>query len=139
MTFEELLQCCGSRRWVERMLEREQDDLFTAAESIWWELEPSDWLEAFAAHPRIGEKKLSGWASEEQSGIGAAPELAQLNDEYEKRFGWIFLIKATGKTAPEILAELRRRMKNEPDEELRVAAGEQAKITRLRLEKLLAV
>ena len=116
--------------------------LFSAAEFVWWGLEPSDWLEASSAHPKIGEKKLSGWASQEQAGIGTKSHdlmerLARANEDYENRFGWIFLVCATGKTAPEMLHSLQARLENEREEELRVAAGEQAKITKLRLEKLL--
>ena len=118
-------------------MERGEEDLFADADAVWWALEPGDWLEAFAGHPRIGAKKLSGWESVDRSGVGAAPELAQLNAEYERRFGWIFLINATGKTAPEMLDALRARLQNTPEEELRIAAGEQAQITRLRLGKLL--
>ena len=114
-----------------------------ASESIWWTLTPSDWLEAFSAHPRIGERSLSKWSSDEQSGVdGAQAEvlarLARGNQEYERRFGWIFLVNATGKTAPEMLQVLQSRLSNEEGAELRIAAGEQAKITKLRLEKLLS-
>ncbi len=147
-----LLRCCGSKKWTERILERrpfhDHDTLLSIAESVWWTLDPSDWLEAFSAHPRIGdkkmtgEKKLSNWCSQEQSGIDSAPtqllgSLAESNREYERRFGWIFLVNATGKTAPEMLDLLETRLKNERAQELRVAAGEQAKITKLRLNKLL--
>ncbi|HJT16675.1 MAG TPA: 2-oxo-4-hydroxy-4-carboxy-5-ureidoimidazoline decarboxylase, partial [Thermoanaerobaculia bacterium] len=99
--------------------------------------------EAFAAHPRIGEKPKSLWAAEEQSGTAAAPSdtmraLADINREYEKRFGHIFIVFATGKTADEMLAIARQRMQNPPDQELRIAAGEQLKITKLRLMKLVS-
>ena len=143
-----LLQCCGSKQWAERILARrpfqDRDALLSIAESVWWTLGPNDWLEAFSAHPRIGEKKLSDWCSQEQNGVTAATaqileQLANGNQEYEQRFGWIFLIHATGKTAPEMLALLHARLKNESADELRVAAGEQAKITELRLTKLLDV
>jgi len=143
---EALFGCCGSKRWVEEMAARRpfesESALFAAAEAVWWGLEPVDWLEAFAAHPRIGEKKLSGWASLEQNGLHSAPgevtaQLAGGNQEYENRFGWIFLVQAAGKTAAQMLEALSGRLKNTPEEELRLAAGEQAKITELRLKKLL--
>src|SRR5262249_5689370 len=108
-----------------------------------------DWLEAFAAHPRIGaveslRKKFAttaAWAAGEQAGVAGAPEtvlqaLADGNRRYEGRFGHIFIVCATGKNAARTLARLEQRLANAPGEELRVAAAEQAKITRLRLEKL---
>lgn len=118
------------------------EQLYRAADEIWWSLEGADWLEAFSQHPRLGER-AAGWASDEQSGVrGAAAAtrdaLTDRNHEYERRFGHVFLIHATGKSAAEMLAQLEQRMTNDPASELRVAAGEQAKITRLRLEKLLA-
>jgi OHCU decarboxylase len=114
----------------------------TQADDVWWSLEGGDWLEAFAAHPRIGER-AAGWAGEEQSGVRGADDevlgrLNSLNHDYERKFGHVFLIFATGKSAAEILAELERRLANDPATELRIAAGEQAKITRLRLQKALA-
>ena len=148
---EQLLRCCGSNAWAAGILARRpfrnREELFEAAESVWCRLSPSDWLEAFSAHPKIGVRKngsgaISRWSSEEQSGVDGAgfdivERLAKANNEYESRFGWIFLISATGKSATEILHELELRLNNESVEELRVAAGEQAKITRIRLNKLL--
>lgn len=154
-----LRRCCASERWVARMLDRrpfgEDGRLFEAAERIWWELDPEDWREAFAAHPRIGEREpppapgaaepadetASQWSREEQSGVdGSTAEtrraLAEGNRAYEERFGHVFLIFASGRSGEEMLAELRGRLENDPDEELRIAAGEQARITRHRLEKL---
>lgn len=140
-----LLQCCRSKRWAEAMLARrpllDRDALFSNAESIWRTLEPGDWLEAFSAHPRIGEKKLSAWSFQEQNGLHSASaqvleQLAAGNQEYERQFGWIFLIQAAGKSAQAMLDSLRARLTNPPEEELRIAAGEQAKITALRLNKL---
>jgi OHCU decarboxylase len=108
-----------------------------------------DWLQAFAAHPRIGDadslrEKYSStkqWASGEQSGIAEAndatiQELAQLNNDYVEKFGYIFIVCATGKSADEMLAILRDRLPNHPDAELLIAAQEQQKITLLRLRKL---
>jgi len=117
--------------------------LLAAAESAWPALGPADWLDAFAAHPRIGES--GGHAPEasrrEQSGVARAREktlaaLASENRRYEERFGHVFLIAAQGRDADEILAELRRRMSNDPATEVEEAAREQRKITRVRLEGL---
>lgn len=186
-----LRSCCAADRWVERMLELRPfgDDttLFEAAEGVWWALDEDDWLEAFAAHPRIGERepptgapadeagegaadgarksagdpsagggngtgggpasgatseeRSSAWSREEQAGVERSDAetrraLEAGNRRYEARFGHVFLVFASGKSGEEMLAELRRRLENDPDEELRIAAGEQAKITRDRLEKL---
>ncbi|HTF65892.1 MAG TPA: 2-oxo-4-hydroxy-4-carboxy-5-ureidoimidazoline decarboxylase [Edaphobacter sp.] len=145
-----LLQCCSSKQWAEIILARrpfqDRESLLGAADALWWTLGPEDWREAFSAHPRIGQNKLgsgkvSQWSSQEQSGVGSAPlavleRLAKANEEYERRFGWIFLVNATGKSVPEMLHLLEARLKNEDEEELRVAAGEQARITRLRLNKM---
>lgn len=116
--------------------------LLAAADDIWWGLEPSDWLEAFARHPRIGERG-AGWSEQEQAGArdAGADTLARLerrNRDYEQRFGHVFLICATGRTAEDMLAQLDERMSNTPARELYVAAGEQAEITRLRIDKLLS-
>jgi OHCU decarboxylase len=140
-----LARCCGSARWVAQMLAArpfESDAaLMASAERVWWALEREDWLEAFARHPRIGERAAEEWSRREQAGVNGAAaaigaELAERNRAYEERFGHVFLISATGKTAEAMLGELRRRLANDPATELRIAAGEQAKITRLRLEKL---
>lgn len=143
----ELMRCCGSIRWAERVeAGRPYGDkaaLLAAAEKHWWALEPQDWLEAFSHHPRIGAKKVEAvWAKKEQEGVKTASQqvlqtLVERNHAYERRFGHIFLVCATGKTADEMLAILDSRMPNDPDRELRIAAGEQAKITALRLNKLL--
>ncbi|MGH7538611.1 MAG: 2-oxo-4-hydroxy-4-carboxy-5-ureidoimidazoline decarboxylase [Gemmatimonadales bacterium] len=141
-----LLRCCGSRRWAERVLARRpfasDAALLRVAEREWWTLERDDWLEAFAAHPRIGEHTGDDWSQREQSGMDAAGSetrraIADGNTTYEQRFGYVFLICAAGRSADEMLAELRRRLDEDPASELRTAAGEQAKIMRLRLEKLL--
>ncbi|MEK7401845.1 MAG: 2-oxo-4-hydroxy-4-carboxy-5-ureidoimidazoline decarboxylase [Gemmatimonadota bacterium] len=142
----ELWRCCSSARWAATMSAlrpfRNEAELFQAAESVWWELSSPDWMEAFSHHPRIGERSKDAWASQEQSGAKdpsqrIKDELAKWNAEYERRFGFVFLICATGKPAGEMLAQMERRMHNEPAAELKVAAREQAKITRLRLTKLL--
>ena len=142
----ELLCCCGSRRWAQRMTESRPfyrtEDLLDAADRIWRELSEEDWLEAFAAHPRIGAR-ASGQAAAEQAGVrGASPEtlaaLARANREYEEHFGYIFIVCASGRSAEEMLDLCRRRLHNDYREELQVAAEEQRKITRLRLEKWLS-
>ncbi len=145
--------CCGSTAWVEGMTLRRPFGtlpvLLEMADRVWWSLTPDDWREAFDHHPRIGEEtavasqqtRARDWSADEQRGASAAGDdvrqaLAQGNREYERRFGHIYLVCATGKSAEEMLALLRERMTNDPGTELRVAAGEQAKITRLRLEKM---
>ena len=142
----ELLACCGSRAWAHRMAGsrpfRNAVDLQEKSAPIWQSLGREDWLEAFAAHPRIGEKG-GRWSQQEQAGTrGAAVktfvELAVANHEYESRFDHIFIVCATGKSAEEMLGLLRARLDNDPETELRVAAEEQRKITNLRLERLLA-
>jgi len=117
--------------------------LAETADATWRELSPDDWLEAFSAHPAIGSKiNLSPFSSEEQAGARGADsdtlaELADLNRRYADRFGHVFLVCATGRTAAEMLAIGRKRLGNDPETELAIAAEEQRKITRLRLEKLL--
>ena len=150
----EFLKCCGSRRWAARMNDERPfeslDDLIAKADRIWRALEPRDWLEAFLSHPKIGEKKAAAatseqakrWSEAEQAGVGDAATstlaaLAELNQKYEDKFGYIFIVCASDKSSEEMLAILRERLANNPDEELCIAAAEQAKITRLRLQKLL--
>jgi OHCU decarboxylase len=133
---------------VARRPYRDVDDLLAHSDEVWSHLTPDDWREAFAKHPRIGERATAGsgverrWSAGEQSRAqeAAAPVLAELanaNVEYEHRFGRVFLICATGKSAEEILAAARERLHNDPERELRVAAEEQRQITRLRVRKLL--
>ncbi|MCA1817956.1 MAG: 2-oxo-4-hydroxy-4-carboxy-5-ureidoimidazoline decarboxylase [Acidobacteria bacterium] len=150
----ELLKCCGSTAWACAMSASrpfgDADELGRAADEVWSRLERDDWLEAFSRHPKIGEREAAagqsrqeqGWSSQEQSGVGgsgeaARAELAELNREYEVKFGHVFLICATGKSADEMLADLRERLRNEPEDEIKRAAEEQRLITRLRLGKLL--
>ncbi|HUO85138.1 MAG TPA: allantoicase [Thermoanaerobaculia bacterium] len=142
----ELRSCCASARWVERMSESRPfvtwNRLVEIAAATWSSLDRSDWIEAFAAHPRIGETRDGArWSSQEQSGTRGASQhtldaLERGNREYEQRFGHLFLVCATGRDADHIVEILSRRMLNDPDTELRVAAEEQRKITELRLEKL---
>lgn len=143
----ELLAVCHSRRWAARVAAgRPYADvaaLQKAADEVWTELDPVDWLEALEAHPRIGERGGSSahWSEQEQAGVGAAADdtqqaIARGNAAYEDRFGHVFLISAAGRSAGEILANLRARLGNDPDTELRVAAEEHRRITRLRIERL---
>jgi OHCU decarboxylase len=144
----ELLAVCHSPRWAGQVAAgRPYADvaaLQKAADETWMALGPDDWLEAFAAHPRIGQSGggSAAWSRQEQSGVGGAGQdvqeaLARGNAEYEARFGHVFLIAAAGRSADEILAQLEARLGNDPATELRVAAGEHRRITRLRLEKLM--
>lgn len=140
-----LRACCASRAWVAAMAARRPFGspaaLLAAAEEAADRLGPDDWHEAVAAHPRIGER-AGGWSAREQAQAAAADAptlqvLAEGNRRYEERFGHVFLIRAAGRSAEEILAALRERLANDPDTELRVAAEQQREITRLRLEALL--
>jgi 2-oxo-4-hydroxy-4-carboxy-5-ureidoimidazoline decarboxylase len=142
-----LLACCGSTRWTQEMTTRRPfasiETIHAAAHDVWWSLSESDWLEAFARHPKIGETRpVSQWSSQEQKGMSAATSdtadaIAAMNHEYQERFGYIFIVCATGKSAAEMRDLLEQRLKNNPQEELRIAASEQMKITYLRLDKLL--
>lgn len=127
-----------------------EGELTQTADRIWWALTPNDWLEAFRSHPKIGEKTAAqqtsaaslSWASKEQSGVSNATEdtmqlLAELNRSYEEKFGFIYIVCATGRSSDELLAILRDRLPNEVGTELRIAAGEQSSITQLRLNKLI--
>jgi allantoicase len=140
----ELRACNGSSEWVRRMMAaRPLADAFAAADEIWSQMDRDAILEAFAAHPRIGERKADKWASQEQSGTASAStstldRLADVNREYEKKFGYIYIVCATGKSADEMLAIAQARLSNDPDTELRTAAAEQAKITKLRMLKLVS-
>jgi OHCU decarboxylase len=140
----ELLACCGSPQWARRMIAEQPfaspGRMLEAADRVWRSLTPADWLAAFAAHPRIGEKSPDARASQEQSGVqGAAGDtlarLAAGNRAYEQKFGYIYIVCATGKTAAEMLAILESRLQNDPETELPVAAEQQRQITRIRLEK----
>ena len=147
-----LLACCGSREWARRLAAlrpfRRPEDLEEAADRIWWSLPRKEWLKAFAAHPRIGSAAGKGsrqsrdWSHREQWGAASAPpetlaRLAGVNRAYEERFGYIFIVCATGKTATEMLALAEERLHNDARTELRIAAEEQRRIMRVRLAKLL--
>lgn len=152
--YARFLQCCGSHRWATAMAEARpfetNEGLLQKARDLWFGLGPADWLEAFAAHPRIGDLNslpashadTATMASSEQAGAGMTDDrtlaaLREGNAACERRFGYLYIVCATGKTADQMLANLRKRLTHTPDTELRVAATEQAAITRLRLEKLL--
>jgi allantoinase len=145
---EALRPCCGSRTWLETMLAgwpyRSARELFSASESAFAGLSEADWREAFAAHPRIGDlAALRARERAEQAGAAQADEttlaaLAAGNARYEARFGHVFLICASGRSAAEMLAALELRLANDARTELALAAEEQRKITVLRLERLLA-
>lgn len=152
---KDLLRCCGSRRWASQMVARRPyrtvDAVFQVADDIWARMERDDILEAFRHHPKIGDvaslrarfATTRQWAEGEQSGVRSASDdvlqrLARGNEFYEEKFGYIFIVCATGKTADEMLALLEQRLPNRPAQELHVAAAEQAKITRIRLGKLFA-
>jgi 2-oxo-4-hydroxy-4-carboxy-5-ureidoimidazoline decarboxylase len=145
-----LTRACGASKWVDRMMARRpfgrDQKMLTAARVEWFALSEPDWLEAFAHHPQIGDRaglearfpQTHDLSSHEQSGIGIAgadtlTALAQANTDYFNRFGFIFIVCATGKSAAEMLALLLSRLPNDRATELRIAAEEQAKITALRL------
>lgn len=152
---EHLQHCCGASKWSQLMSNARPfvslEQLHDAAASIWNSLSTDDWLEAFEHHPQIGDldslrKKFAStktWAAQEQGGTSEATdevleELALLNQDYLNKFGFIFIICATGKSAQEMLNALKIRMNHKHREELSIAAAEQQKITAIRLNKLLA-
>lgn len=150
---DDFFRCCGSTRWARAMSRLgpfvSKAHLFGCAEEQWWHLGDGDWLEAFTHHPRIGSSvaalkekfaDTASWSAEEQAQVQSAPDgvieaLAAENAAYLERFGFIFIVCASGLSAEEMLHKLRQRMNNAPEAELRIAAGEQMKITRLRLQK----
>jgi OHCU decarboxylase len=148
------LDCCGSTEWARRMNDSRPfamlENLYSSADDIWFSLSTVDHLEAFASHPKIGSKKAAPkqkeqsakWSSGEQAGIDTAEdsiknELAEANRLYLDKFGFIFIVCATGKTADEMLAICKARLGNSAATELQIAAEEQRKITEIRLNKLL--
>ena len=146
---QHLMDCCGSTLWVSAMMrsfpfasEKQLVDLST---KIWYyECSESDWRESFTHHPKIGDVKslTEKFAGKEQAGVAIATQetiasLAQANTDYENKFGFIFIVCATGKSASEMLQLLLDRLKNTAEEELHIAMGEQQKITIIRFKKLL--
>ncbi|OON69754.1 2-oxo-4-hydroxy-4-carboxy-5-ureidoimidazoline decarboxylase [Hymenobacter sp. CRA2] len=151
---EALRKCCGASAWVTQMLAvfpvADRDTLLGQADTIWDGLTEADWREAFTHHPKIGDlnalkekfASTSTWAAGEQGAVRQASEetlqaLAAGNEAYEQKFGYIFIVCATGKSAEEMLTLLQTRLPHPSEQEIRVAADEQRKITRIRLEKLL--
>ncbi len=147
-------KCCGSGEWINQMMLSipfvSKNEIMEASEKIWNSLNEKDWLEAFSHHPKIGDinslkekfSRTKKIAEDEQSGVSEASdetlqELSKLNEEYERKFGYIFIICASGKSADEMLMIIKERIKNDSEKEIKIAAGEQNKITKLRLEKLL--
>jgi 2-oxo-4-hydroxy-4-carboxy-5-ureidoimidazoline decarboxylase len=150
-----ILPCCGSKAWAASMASKrpvaDETSLLASSDLIWQNLDESDWLEAFRSHPRIGESRAqrdsapqsSAWSAQEQRKAATAGDsvkmaLKQGNLEYEQKFGRIFIVCATGKSASEILEILRRRLHNDDATELRLAAEEQRQIMHLRLKKWIA-
>lgn len=150
---ESMLACCGARRWASAMVALRPIgsviELSEAADKVWATMAETDWMDAFACHPRIGERdaaqataKSQAWSRHEQSSVAAAKEtalaeLAESNAQYEKQFGFTYIVCATGKTADEMLAILKRRLANDRAAELREAAEQQRQITQIRLGKWL--
>jgi 2-oxo-4-hydroxy-4-carboxy-5-ureidoimidazoline decarboxylase len=149
-----ILSCCGSKRWAAMLANsrpfNEDASLLRRADEIWWQLDEADWVEAFATHPRIGERKAPGvaseqsaaWSATEQDGVADAggsvlTALAECNRRYEERFGRIYIVCAAGKSADELLEILKHRLVNDEKRELREAAEQQRQITALRLKKWL--
>ncbi|MGQ0814834.1 MAG: 2-oxo-4-hydroxy-4-carboxy-5-ureidoimidazoline decarboxylase [Gemmatimonadota bacterium] len=140
-----LLACCGSREWATRMNELRpfgsMEIVLDAADREWLRLGEADWLEAFSAHPRIGERSDSPAPQREQAAVYSAGDnitraLAKANADYHRRFGFSFIVFATGKTPEQILDIMNQRLAHTRDVEIRNAVAEQMKITRLRLQRL---
>jgi OHCU decarboxylase len=150
---EAMLAYCGARRWASAMVALRPIgsviELSEAADKVWATMTEADWLEAFACHPRIGERKAAqasqrsaAWSRQEQSSVATAEstvlaELAEGNAQYERQFGFTYIVCATGKTAHEMLTILKRRLANDRAAELREAAEQQRQITQIRLGKWL--
>lgn len=149
---EVILPCNGSRAWAIGVVNRYPFDtpeqLFAASDDVWRALPERDWQQAFDSHPRIGEKhaksataKSEAWSTAEQAGVqpdvSTLRALADGNKSYEAKFGRIFIVCATGKSASEVLALLQRRLQNDAGTELQEAAEQQRQITQLRLRKWL--
>lgn len=152
----EVLPCCGAARWATALAElrpyKNESELFVTSDKIWRSLRSTDWDEAFRSHPRIGERKApesaalqsTQWSTQEQYGVVAAAldvkeELARANRLYEERFGRIFIVCTSGKSAEEMLAMLHRRLENDELSELQEEAEQQRQITQLRLRKWLGI
>jgi OHCU decarboxylase len=145
--FFQFRRCCGSSKWAEQMVKvrpfTSLENIERWADHVWAVCSTQDQLEAFAAHPRIGEQCDSPWSRQEQSGSSAltravSQEVAGANKRYEDRFGYLFIICAAGKSMTDMLAILKERLDNDPREEIHIAAEQQRQITRLRLRKLMS-
>ncbi|HEY7009030.1 MAG TPA: 2-oxo-4-hydroxy-4-carboxy-5-ureidoimidazoline decarboxylase [Jatrophihabitantaceae bacterium] len=145
LTDTALRQCCAADAWVDAIVAGrpypDEDALGAASDKATLDLDDTGLAQALAGHPRIGERVHGGWSSQEQSGVSGAggdvrAQLAAANAEYEQRFGHVYLVCATGKSADEMLAICRARLANDPDTEEGVVRDELAKINRLRLAKL---
>ncbi len=153
--YETFEKCCGASNWIIGMMNARPISSITQlqnkADEIWSQMNITDGYEAFTHHPKIGDKKnleekfasTKDWAGNEQSGVDDAKkdvlsDLATANEKYFKKYGYIFIVCATGKSAKEMLDIIHQRMNNNPDDEIKIAMGEQHKITKLRLEKLLS-
>ena len=152
---EAVLPCCGSHAWARALASRRPlstlPELLAASDAAWWSLPEQDWQEAFDSHPRIGEQHAVKhatdasllWSAGEQQTAGlsdadAKAKLAEANRVYEAKFGRIFIVCASGKTAQEMLTIVTRRMHNTPEAELHETAEQQREITHTRLRKWLA-
>lgn len=156
----EILPCCGSHRWAEQMVKRrlfhDAESVYVVSDAVWLALDEPDWDEAFRSHPRIGERKAQAteeslrWSALEQQSAMSEDDavkqalaeanrlaMAEGNRRYEERFGRIFLICASGKSAREILTNLEARLQNDAATELREAVEQQRQITQLRLRRWL--
>jgi 2-oxo-4-hydroxy-4-carboxy-5-ureidoimidazoline decarboxylase len=150
---EAMISCCGAKRWAEEMVAlrpfKSVPELSEAADRVWCTMQEADWMEAFACHPRIGERKVAhasaqsvAWSKQEQSRTGSAGEdvmakIAEGNRQYEEQFGFTYIVCATGKSAEEMLAILKRRLGATREAELREAAEQQRQILQIRLGKWL--
>lgn len=150
-----LLSCCAAHRWAQEVAEHRPyataDDLFKAADSVWASMEEPDWMEAFRAHPRIGERKAAhaseqsnSWSRQEQASTDATEvrvldALARCNARYEEQFGFTYIVCATGKSSEEMLRILGHRLNSDRKSELREAAEQQRQITQIRLRKWLEI
>jgi len=148
-----LLSCCAAERWAEQLVAMRpfatEEELFAAADRVWAEMQQPDWMQAFSAHPRIGDRKpahasalSSSWSRQEQVSTEAAQtsvltQLADGNQSYEELFGFTYIICATGKSAEEMLQILNRRLDSDRPTELKEAAEQQRQITQIRLRKWL--
>jgi 2-oxo-4-hydroxy-4-carboxy-5-ureidoimidazoline decarboxylase len=149
-----MIACCGSKRWAAAMIALRPiasvEALSASADRLWDTMQPADWLEAFACHPRIGERKAAmhagaqstAWSRQEQARASTASdrvlaELAEGNELYERRFGFTYIVCASGKSAEDMLAILNRRLAGSREAELREAAEQQRQIMQIRLGKWL--